>query len=561
VNIFFYLWYKFIYKFMFADIIGVPIDGGDSRMTSKLLSMTLERFKSFGEKTDIKFAPLTIILGPNNSGKSSLIQSLMLLKQTLNEPRPEVPLHLDGLVSALNIRELTTGWPAAGEDHSVPGPNFTVCISSEINIAKVMEEMRFPDMANFRHHTGISWALHSVLQEKKWTRKTTINIKVEEDAGAIRFLSIGLNSTDLNGERLGPKVDFKPNDKGEWNVFFRGKLAVKLQVALDHFIPYLTINRSQLGPRDGQRALFNAFVMIYAQPLEELKKILASFQYLGATRMLPPVLYRSANVSPQDIGASGELAAQLLHRRRADVVHYLEPLRINSGQVEMPDTVLERPLVTAVNDILGSLSIQTPLKVEDVQEIGFRLLFGQASLTHVGRGLTYLLPLVELGLISDPMRFIPIEGNLTRAEYISRCSTTSHIAVEEPEAHLHPKVQSLLAHWLVTLALSGQRLIIETHSDHLVRRLRGLVARAGSGSRLEEWLLRNVIVLEVEQNDGCSKLTETRLTAEGGLSEHWPAGFMDQASDEDTAIFYAGLAKTKDEEIEDSRTPDIPLWN
>ena len=54
---------------------------------SRLLRLTVERFKSFEARTEIKLKPLTIILGRNSSGKSSLIQSLLLLKQTLAEPR------------------------------------------------------------------------------------------------------------------------------------------------------------------------------------------------------------------------------------------------------------------------------------------------------------------------------------------------------------------------------------------------------------------------------------------------------------------------------------------
>lgn len=88
---------------------------------ARLLSLTLERFKSYEKATEIPFSPLTVVLGRNNSGKSSIIQALLLLKQTLAEPRPEVPLNLQGaLFDALYLREITSGWPGAGAE--VPGP-------------------------------------------------------------------------------------------------------------------------------------------------------------------------------------------------------------------------------------------------------------------------------------------------------------------------------------------------------------------------------------------------------------------------------------------------------
>lgn len=47
-----------------------------------LRSMQLENFKAFGQRTIIPLAPITLIFGENSSGKSSILQSLNLLKQT-----------------------------------------------------------------------------------------------------------------------------------------------------------------------------------------------------------------------------------------------------------------------------------------------------------------------------------------------------------------------------------------------------------------------------------------------------------------------------------------------
>ena len=98
---------------------------------ARLLSLTIERFKSYKEATTIELSPLTVILGRNNSGKSSIIQALLLLKQTLALPRPEVPLHLEGYVDALNLREITYGRPAVGPE--VAGPRIRVCWSSTLS--------------------------------------------------------------------------------------------------------------------------------------------------------------------------------------------------------------------------------------------------------------------------------------------------------------------------------------------------------------------------------------------------------------------------------------------
>lgn len=102
------------------------------------------------------------------------------------------------------------------------------------------------------------------------------------------------------------------------------------------------------------------------------------------------------------------------------------------------------------------------------------------------------------------------------------------------------------------------RFIVETHSDHLVRRLHGLIARAPAGSDLERWLAANVVVAEIEQaEDGQSHLTCSRLTETGGIAERWPADFMDEGAEEERSIYYAGLEKSDDSDAYAAETEFI----
>ena len=48
-----------------------------------LTNLTVENFKAFGDRNEIPMAPITLIYGPNSGGKSSLIQALLLLKQSV----------------------------------------------------------------------------------------------------------------------------------------------------------------------------------------------------------------------------------------------------------------------------------------------------------------------------------------------------------------------------------------------------------------------------------------------------------------------------------------------
>ena len=506
---------------------------------ARLTALSVERFKSFKESTRIDLYPLTIVLGRNNSGKSSLIQSLLLLKQTLADPRPDVMLRLEGIVEAFSLSELTFGWPK--DNANGIGPSIMLEWECEVDIQAAILAALKPDQQNLANNSGVEW-LSDPPNAKMLKTSMTLRLKEVNGITAISEIELIAIGDDC---REDAKLVLRSDP---WECYWGGKLAKKIDVELDHFIPYLRIDRSQVGPRDKQRAWHNAYLILFAQPLESLKKLLAELHYLGAGRLPPPSLYKPATTPPNEVGINGELAAQLLHRRQKEIAHFLPPLSVENGSVEIPKYVMAQPLVNAVNSVLNSLSINTALKVDDSYQVGFRIMFGDSSIAHVGRGLGYILPLIELGLIADPLRFTGNVGETSIEEYVRQCSSYSHILLEEPEAHLHPKVASRLAHWLVSLALTNRQLVVETHSDHLVRRLRGLVARAGRNSKLEQWLLNNVAIISVEQDDcGKSSIKKSMLTAEGGVAEVWPADFMDEATDEESAIYYAKLDKESDD--------------
>lgn len=101
------------------------------------------------------------------------------------------------------------------------------------------------------------------------------------------------------------------------------------------------------------------------------------------------------------------------------------------------------------------------------------------------------------------------------------------ICVEEPEVHLHPKYQSLLAEMFVEAYQKYNiHFIIETHSEYLIRKLQVLVADQ------ENTLTSNDVSLNyVEKNeDGVSRNRQIKILEDGRLSETFGAGFFDEAT-------------------------------
>ncbi len=63
---------------------------------SGITKIAVKGFKSIAEECEIDIRPLTILAGANSSGKSSIMQPLLLLKQTLEAPYDPGPLLIDG---------------------------------------------------------------------------------------------------------------------------------------------------------------------------------------------------------------------------------------------------------------------------------------------------------------------------------------------------------------------------------------------------------------------------------------------------------------------------------
>jgi predicted ATPase len=61
-----------------------------------LTRWSIENFKSFCGRTQIELAPISVFAGANSSGKSTIIQSILLLKQTLQYAPANRPLALNG---------------------------------------------------------------------------------------------------------------------------------------------------------------------------------------------------------------------------------------------------------------------------------------------------------------------------------------------------------------------------------------------------------------------------------------------------------------------------------
>lgn len=123
--------------------------------------------------------------------------------------------------------------------------------------------------------------------------------------------------------------------------------------------------------------------------------------------------------------------------------------------------------------------------------------------TNVGFGLSYVLSIVTALVCAK-------KGDV--------------ILLENPEAHMHPKGQSLLGQLIARTGEDGVQVIVETHSEHLIN---------GARVSIKEKLLapENMKVFFFDKKIGSTSAEVTEIFAKenADLSE-WPEGFFDQTS-------------------------------
>jgi AAA domain, putative AbiEii toxin, Type IV TA system/AAA ATPase domain len=538
-------------------------------MAARLTQIRLRNFKSIGpEEQTVDLRPLTILIGRNNSGKSTVIQSLLLLKQTLMDPRPEVRLALQGTyVRATSLRELTHGWP---EDMAEIGPEITLRwdttlrwdmtpIGQEISRERSRGQRRlFEGSPLVKEGSGFEEV------DKTFTTELSLQFREADSHVAAQSVQFKQVCSPLDSSpiiQINPRgLDLLHRMELTWTKTINYHAATDIYVPLHHFVPILplkmlepTMEPYRLVYSGLPRPDFSIFdsALQNKDPLQILMNMLESLTYVGASREeSPPYHAKPTSVPTRNVLPNGGNAPELLYGRQAEQIHFasIDGADVNGAPFEFSDRLISRPLKDAFNAILHDLGIDVNLSFAEAQELGlFRLLFGRAPLNHVGRGISHVLPVIVAGLLADPLLGEQLPANLSLADYLARCDSAPLLALEEIESHLHPKAQTRLAHLMVALARSGRQLLVETHSDHLVRRLRGLVARTAPGSESERWLLENVAIVEVEQTpEGITYLRNAALTREGAI-EKWPADFLDESADEERAIYFAAMEKSPPE--------------
>lgn len=463
-----------------------------------LTRLRLERFKSWYDTGDIALAPITGLFGANSSGKTSLIQSLLLLKQTADS------------------RDRTS-------------------------IFQFGDGRTYTDLGDFQSVIHGHYATSTMKLALDWTRPQPIEIHdTDTDRRVVRSGRMGFEVASRQVEsslgmslaveemsyRAGDAVfgmgriarDERRSPDAKYDLFAEAAFpdGTEFEFKRRRGHPWKVFPPSKCyGFSDRVRASFQnaGFLSDLEFALEEC---MDGMYYVGPLRVPPQRRYVWVGEQPDHVGQEGERAVQaiLAAEKRGD--------RIGRGRGRRKATLEE---YTA--HWLRELGLIHEFRVVPISEDRrvFEVRIRKSSnpkstevlITDVGFGVSQVLPVI------------------VQCFYVPEGST---VIFEQPDIHLHPSVQAGLADVFIDAwKKRGVQIIVESHSEHLLNRLQRRIA--------EEGVLHDDVGLFfcwAGDSDRASSLTHLELDTYGNI-KNWPKDFFGDRFGEVVAMNEAAMSR------------------
>ncbi|MBL7181313.1 MAG: DUF3696 domain-containing protein [Desulfobacterales bacterium] len=543
-------------------------------------SLFIGNFKAFAETQQIQVKPITLIFGANSAGKSSIIHSLALVHEALRTGELDMfrtdlggsSIDLGGFRQYIHrrqanrrmdwrltlntkkfqgrLRELlepvseitagvTIGMPLDDMDQPLRGarPNvFSYELESE---GKTLLRMsRRPaghlalDLLPYRHPV-LQRIIKALLESSTTTGKITdkdidgLEMPIAEIIANLRapmgaFFPKGLK--DHSGEEDGEarQLSFFPVSKGYRQEDLAKALRLILPRTLDELIRELNT---------------------------QLQSEINRLQYLGPLRSYPARHFAFAEHEDINWYAGGGYAWDVARRNqevRSKVNTWLgdkeklsTPYELSIRHLLTVDDLdadhheIIANLETAVTtddedayggDLFGYLYIDVMKKIKEreenlsnVQELVLidRRTDTQVSHRDVGIGVSQVLPILVSGYASN----------------------NKIIAIEQPEIHLHPKLQAELGDLFINSALGDNQntFLLETHSEHLILRILRRIRETTDGELPENATPitpEQLAVLYVQPGKEGSEVIHIPVNKDGEFDRPWPQGFFAERAKE-----------------------------
>lgn len=449
----------------------------------------LLNFKKFEQATIDTSAALTLLLGPNSSGKSSILKAILALKQTVAATNESEALATQGEYVDLGTygdfvykhelkKRVSLGITlVAGASGS------TVSVLNG-RIRHEAKQIRF--LITFDHNASIEqpqvYSVEIIAKFDGLPEPLSLLIERKKTREGYWLSADAVFSTQ-------PGLELRPHQRKRIRYWTKG-------IAVSHS-SRLVFRKTKVN----EVVFHDDLPVTWCQRcLSTLVSILTTqVFYIGPIRSSPSRNYiRTSHL--RAVGSRGEYTASVLvnlEKRQRRVTKGSSPLKdqylflqtsleaLFPGKTFTPQTIQE--LVRLEFFDIG-VSRTTRSRGESIMDVGF--------------GFSQVFPiLVQIAVMP--------KGAL--------------LVVEQPELHLHPLAQTKLASVFERAAQQGKRVLVETHSDHLIRGLQLAV----SDSQKRSASLENGNVAAIYVAGDSTTPYRIGFLPNGEFEQAWPEGFLD----------------------------------
>lgn len=473
------------------------------------ISIRWKNYRGFRDSGEVELRPITIVLGANNSGKTALISPLVLLKQSLENSARTPALDFSGDIlnfgtykelvfrhdTQLDLELSLRISPEGAKPQNDEAPLISTPVLAEISF----QPNQPPTSAKLKAYTlkdskGKTVFRRTLTTGNRYTlsqmRSTVTAIqrssKLDWDESKARiFMDLARKAT--------------PNaflfDDQPINEFMRLSLQPWVEATREEVERNLTTEVSSplLFPAEA-----SAYGFLTSSFEHRLRSFISAIAYLGPLREKMQRHYAHRGTVPRSVGSRGEHAMELL--QSSEGTQQFEAVQRWISEFGFPGRI--------EFESYGDDSISPRLLVDETTSF---------SLVDSGFGISQIVPLLVEGLIA------PTPGGT--------------IIAAQPEIHLNPALQARLADFFCEIASSGKRVIVETHSEHLILRLRRLIAEGKVATE-------QVSLLFVERNDLESRVRRIPILEDGSIpSDEWPTDFFDEPMHDSLKMVIAQAAR------------------
>ncbi len=372
----------------------------------------MKNFKSWKDSGEVKLAPLTGFFGKNSSGKSSLLQMLLLLKQTAERKDVEEVIFFGDESSYVNLGDFR-----------------------EVIHGHIMDELlELAFRCKFHEPLEIRiMQMTSAIHPDQYVRLSIDGFNFEtvmsKKEGKLNIETLYYRTSQGN-------LEIVPHESG---VFFgRERIGAVKEIKNCYGVP----DSDEYGVLESNRLW-----QILKQFSSLFEKLFDDVYYLGPTRVNPRRNYSWGGGHPEHIKKWGDQTIDALLSAR------VRNLKTSHNAEEVP---IEKRISYWLEkmDLAHSFSLDwTEVQGGNTYEVRIKKTSSSPSVTLVDMG-------YGLG------QFLPV---LVLCYYAPEGST---LILEQPGIHLHPMVQSQLAELLIEVVNERKlQILVESHSEHLLTRM------------------------------------------------------------------------------------------